>query len=307
MNLGSIEGTQYVAGIATSGANLTISDCVNVGKITADFCPADIYAGNPSGDTVSVTSCYWMNEVIAINTKAETSNGGTVKTEGNKRIELADLIGENATVPASFAKRAGDYAVPAGVSAYAPVLLTEQLYDGASVRLNTPTGLRFTAILGGAYLNAVKAANAGKNVTFGIIIAPTDYVEEANGEFTVAALEALSYTSATYVMIPANTLMAGGEDAGYYEFSGVLANIKDYNYTREFSARAYVAVDGEIVSYSAYDSAKNSRSVAYVAEKAYGDTATEQSEGYAYEIIDQAGVYSPYTTDERKKLADFFQ
>ena len=306
MNLGSIEGTHYVAGIATSNANLTISNCVNVGKITADFCPADIYAGNPSGETVSVVSCYWMNEAVAINTKEETSNGGTVKTEGNKRIELADLIGENATVPEGFAKRAGDYAVPAGVDAFAPVLLTEQLYDGASVRLNTPTGLRFTAILGGAYLNAVKAANAGKDVTFGIMIAPTDYVEEANGEFTAAALDALSHTTA-YVMIPANTLISGGEEAGYYEFSGVLANIKDYNYTREFSARAYVAVDGEIVSYSAYDSAKNSRSVAYVAEMAYGDTATELSEEYAYEIIDQAGVYSPYTTDERKKLADFFR
>ncbi|MBR7098414.1 MAG: hypothetical protein IKC59_03280, partial [Clostridia bacterium] len=302
MNLGTIEGSQYVAGISTSGAKLTITKCINIGKISGDFCVSDIYSGNPSDTSVSVTSNYWMTKMISVNTKPETTAGGTVTTGSNKRIELTDLIGEAATLPEGFTGRAGDLPVPTAIKDLVPMLLTIQLYDGASVRLDLPTGLRFTALLGNDFLKTF-----ADGATFGIIIAPTDYIDQTeNKEFTVAALDALGMSTDAYVKIPAIS-WGGGEEAGYYEFTGVLANVKDYNYTRAFSARAYIEVDGEIVYYSAYDSKLNSRTIAAVGEAAYNDTKTTQDDEYQYEIAPNAGVYSPYTTTQRNRLPAFFE
>ena len=106
--------------------------------------------------------------------------------------------------------------------------MTLQLFDGASVRLDTSaantTGLRFKAILGEAFLG-----NYSGNVTFGIIIAPTDYIVEADGVFTVDALNALSHGT-NYILGQADKLMSGGEGEGYYVFSAVLTKVQEYNY-----------------------------------------------------------------------------
>ena len=124
--------------------------------------------------------------------------------------------------------------------------------------------------------------------------------------FTLADLEALKAElgKETYVIIPADKLLNGGEADGYYEFTGVLANIK--NNEMSFSAIAYVEINGEYY-YSAFDVDNNSRSIAYVAQKAYEDTSYEQTSYYDDEIADQAGVYSPYTKTQRDLLLTFFQ
>lgn len=304
LNTGDVSATTVVAGIATAEKSLTISNCVNTGTITAKGSYwGDIYAGNPKDVNISISDCYYVDSLMRTN----SAGGGTVSNTNNIRAELTDLIGLDATVPEGFTKREGDIAVPTAVASLVPTLLTARLYDGASVRLDTPTGLRFQAIIGASFLNSIKndPANAEKSVTYGIIIAPTDYIEEADGTFTVAALSELAY-DVSYVLIPAQKLVSGGDDAGYYEFTGVLGPVNPDNYSRAFSARAYIAVDGEIVYYSAYDSAVNSRSIAEVAEAAYEDTKTEQDDEYKYEIAVDAGIYSPYTTTQRETLYSFY-
>ena len=199
--------------------------------------------------------------------------------------------------------------IPDGVAAFAPLTYTQKMMDGASVRLNNPTGLRFTAVLSVDYLNLIKSANEGKTVRYGILITPTDYIATAGDIFTVDALDSLSYTT-KYILGYADKLMSGGDADGYYEFSAVLSNVQDYNYERPFSAIAFIAVDngdGTVTYYySEYNEDVNSRTIAEVAQAAYNDTSKTQNEQYQYEISANAGVYSPYTETQRNLLPAFY-
>lgn len=288
-----------VAGIAAT-EGVTIENCVNAGLVSGERYVGGIYAGNPKADVV-ITNCY----SYGLTADYQTGGGGTVTDNGcSAYSSLGKLVGNNANVPSTFTKRDGDFAVPAAMDSIVPMLLTQQMYDGASVRFDSPTGIRFSAILGGEYFDSLK--ENGTDVTYGIIIAPTDYVDEA-GAFTIDALDDLGL-DVPYVIVPADILYSGGESDGYYEFRGVLGSINEYNYDRNFSAIAYVCVDG-VYYYSAYDADKNSRSIAYVAQKAYEDTNYEKTTEYKYEIVEgqgEAGSWSPYTTSERDILLGFF-
>ena len=301
LNVGTINSAKSPsAGIATAHGNLTIENCVNAGVINCQGNTyADIFAGNPS-KAITINNCYYLNGLV----KNNTSNGGTVTAENNTRVQLSDLFGNNATVPATFAKRAGDIAVPAGCTVAPANIFGINMMSGAAVRMANPTGLRFTAMLGADYLNAL--VGDATDYSFGIIIAPTDYVAEANGVFTVEALKALSYEVA-YKEIKAEKLQNDPTADGCYVFTGTLVNVQEANYNRDFSAIAYVKV-GDTYYYSSYNEADNSRNIAEVAESACNDTATEQNEVYQYAVTDgETVVYSPYTEEQRKVLADFFQ
>jgi len=295
LNTGTVTASStYASGIA-GASEANIINCVNTGKVKSNNRKGGICSGNPSA-AVNITNCYSVDSIADIATS--DSNGGTVTVSNCKVVKLTDLIGNNAQVPETFVKRGGDFAVPADMNEYIPTILTQQLYDGASVRISTPTGLRFRALLGVDYLNSI---NTSGNATFGIIIAPTDFVADR-----AAFIELVKTGEAgvDYVIIPvnvANGLYFGGADAGYYEFTGVLTNVQTYNYDRPFSAIAYVELDGEY-HFSAYDEAKNSRSIEYVAHMAYEDTYYTQVEGYEYEIEAGAGVYSPYTAYQRDNI-----
>ena len=301
LNVGTINSAKSPsAGIATAHGNLTIENCVNAGVINCQGNTyAEIFAGNPS-KAITIKNCYYLNGLV----KNNTSNGGTVTEENNTRVQLSNLFGNNATVPATFAKRAGDIAVPAGCTVAPANIFGINMMSGAAVRMANPTGLRFTAMLGADYLNAL--VGDATDYSFGIIIAPTDYVAEANGTFTVESLKALSYEVA-YKEIKAEKLQNDPTADGCYVFTGTLVNVQEANYTRDFSAIAYVKV-GDTYYYSNYNEADNSRNIAEVAESACKDTATEQNEVYQYAVTEgETVVYSPYTEEQRKVLADFFQ
>ena len=315
-NVGTVisKGT-LAAGIAVSGG-ITIENCVNAGKVAGTKYVGGIYAGNPTDDIV-ITNCYTVGNFEGHN----TANGGAVIIDGGvENLAINQLTGLNAKVPATFTKRVGDFAMPTGCTVAYGIHAGLSLVDGASIRLSSPTGLRFTAVLGAAYLESFMGE--GKTVTYGIIIAPKDYVDEA-GEFTVEALDALDEKRTNYIEIEAAKCTNNPEADGSYVFTGVITNIKDYNYERDFSAIAYVKVveNGEATYYySEYDESVNSRSVAYVAEKAYEDTNHVATDRYQYaldieteEEVDGTitnvtkTVYSPYTVEQRKTLLGFFE
>ena len=289
----------------TYAASVTLNRCIYAGGAEDVAFNNRPFVSDKNEETqYNVTNCYTTHTAangVYSNVKWTAENSGVTL------IDAVDLLGKNAIELTGWTKCDGDIMLPTGVKDLVSNLFTAKMLDGASVRLDTPTGLRFQAIIGASFLNSIKndPTNAEKLVTYGIIIAPTDYIEEADGTFTVAALSELAY-DISYVLIPAQKLVSGGDDAGYYEFTGVLGPVNPDNYSRAFSARAYIAVDGEIVYYSAYDSAINSRSIAEVAEAAYKDTKTEQDDEYKYEIAVDAGIYSPYTTTQRETLYSFY-
>ena len=141
------------------------------------------------------------------------------------------------------------------------------MLDGAAVRLTDPTGLRFKAVVGADYL--ARFEGDGKTVTYGIIIAPTDYI---TGAFTVEALG-----EGKYVEVNAEKLQneSTKTEDGYLVFTAALAPVQEDNYGRNFSARSYIkVVEGDTTTYyySEYDATENSRSIAYVAQEALNDT-----------------------------------
>ena len=293
LNMGAISGNAYVAGIATAEKNLAVTDCVNTGDVSATngYC-GDIYAGNLKESTVSVSGCYYTTALL----KCLYSNNSAVSAENNTQIQKSDLLGNNATVPSSFAKRTGDIALPAGCTAAPSVIFTQEMVDGAAVRLGVPTGLRFMATIGKAYIESF-----GEGATFGIIIAPTDHVKEVGGVFTVDALNTLSHTD-SYLKIPATDFMDGGDSDGFYTYSAIVDNVKAADYDKAFSAIAYVEANGAYY-YSDYRKELNSRSIAAVADAACNDTSSVQSEEYPHTVSN--GVYSPYKEEQRTMLSSF--
>ena len=298
---GSVKaGAQYAAGlIVGQTGDYTITNCTVAGKVegTSDVLAVATYTTEMTEENERTIS----NTYVLLG----TGNGLTKNTAAGADIKVLNsiggLFGNNIDI-AGWNDRLGDLIVP-NVCYVPDMIYTQAMVSGAAVRLDNPTGIRFTAVLGGAYFNSIKG---DKEATFGIIIAPTDYVDEA-GEFTVDALDALEYEY-SYVIIPAELIYGGSEDMGYYEFRGTLGNIHDYNYEREFSAIAYVEVDG-VYYYSAYNAEDNSRSIAYVAQMAYEDTNFEETDTYKYEVVDgqgEAGVWSPYTVEQREILLSFF-
>ena len=182
------------------------------------------------------------------------------------------------------------------------------LETGASVRLDTPTGLRFTGVLGKHYVDGLRKTYGEENVTIGMLITPTDYL---NGiEFTKEALDnsaALANYEYKYLEIDATTILTKGNN---YEVNCTIVNIQEANYNRAFSAILYIKItDGDTVSYSysSYNAEYNSRSVAYVASLASSDMKETQSGDYQYSVEDVYGktMYSPYNDDQRTLLENF--
>ena len=177
------------------------------------------------------------------------------------------------------------------------------LADGASVRMSTPTGLRFTGAVNKAYFDELSAANNG-NVKMGMLITPTDYLNDNSLAFTKEALDACEAIIGTeYLEIDADAMVDKGN---YYKINCVIANVLEDNYDRAFSARLYIKIDGEIVAYSEYNEKDNSRSIAEVAEAAYKDLKDSSDDTYKYEVTLEGGIkkYSPY--ENREVLEVFF-
>ncbi len=183
------------------------------------------------------------------------------------------------------------------------------LINGASIRIDEPTGLRFTGLIYKSYIDTFKAKYGEDNVIMGMLITPTDYLTDV--EFTKEALDASEREGVKYLEIDALTVL---EDGDYYKINCAITNIKSENYERAFSAILYVkVVDGENVEYiySDYDSENNSRTVADIAVAAYNDLSdvrgtVKNGLTYQYEVETVDGKkYSPY--EKRDNLLNFFQ
>ena len=189
------------------------------------------------------------------------------------------------------------------------LLPTINLVDGASMRMSSNSGLRFTGIVGKQYVDGLKAKYGEANVTLGMLITPTDYLKDNSLAFTKETLDAYTaITGAKYLEVDAATVL---EEGNNYKVNCAIVDILEANYDRAFSAILYVKVtDGDTVTYtySAYNETENSRTVADVAAAAYADVADQQSDEYPNEVvIDGTTKYSPYTEAQRTTLKAFFQ
>ena len=192
----------------------------------------------------------------------------------------------------------------------APTLLA-----GASIRADGSTGLRFGAVYDVAWYDSLSDFFGDKALTPGVLIVPTDYLADGTA-FTHAAL------SAKYgVLADIENRQWYAEQNGEYSCYGTLTELRDENYARKFSARAYLKITDDAGQtqylYSEYVEADHARSAHQVATAAYADASADYTpemreaikgyldgvlalifDGSAVEIAPgPAGYSSPYTLD----------
>ena len=315
MNAGSVLGSYFVGGIVgCANTGLTLSNCLNIGTIygdtrTADMdLYADIWVGNCNkGRTLSVTNSCGLGSKIVVNrssTATDDSAGsvGTYENSGNRTVSLFSLYGSSASTAISgFTKRGNAIMIPSGLSSIVPstdTFLKARNENGARIRINSPTGLRFEAM--------VNISEYGTISEYGFLYAPTEYVKGA-GAFTESALSAYATKeslSKAYVKVRAIVNMAGNNPAtdGYYRFA-LSVSVAEANYNRKFSAVVYVT-DNTGTHYGEYFELYNSRSVADIARLACEDVASSSGDGYSTAV---GTVYSCYSNDQRTELQKYFK
>lgn len=152
------------------------------------------------------------------------------------------------------------------------------MFNGASIRVSAPTGVRFGTQIDKDQLDAIKAG--GATVSFGTLIAMAS-------DITVE--EALDYTMLTKGcgikhLDVVSTVQS--EVRRFVQFNGAVVGIKTTNYNKQFVGRAYMTItysngESQVFYASVTD---NARSVAEVAELALTDTCALRTSYYQYLI-----------------------
>ena len=181
-----------------------------------------------------------------------------------------------------------------------------EMEDGASIRMNSPTGLGFTSRISRSYYDAAVATYGEENVSTGTLIAMTSDVESLDA-FTHAGLEE---NGVKYLDVANKGFKnaATAKSDGYYAWRGSIVNMYAHNHNKDFSAVGYYCINGEY-TYTVYDAEVNSRNVRYVANAAYNDTSDTQTDKFANMITNGAhpdfGMYSPYTLEQLQILGQY--
>lgn len=150
---------------------------------------------------------------------------------------------------------------------------------GASVRKNEPTGLRFRSLMSVSDYNALMESVGDEktyaSVSFGMLIAPEDYIAEygaltAENVFGEDAKYSFGDTESEKPKIINVYGDAMKDEGGNKAFVGIMTNIKPQNYDRKFVGAGYIeAVDQSGAhSYKFATANDNARSVINVAQKA---------------------------------------
>lgn len=146
---------------------------------------------------------------------------------------------------------------------------TFTMVAGASVRLNEPAGLRFSATLNKTATETFETE--GITLAFGTLIAPLDYMTDESQ----LALDA----EFTFLNIVRTVWDEKNAKDGELRFNGAIIELFDYNYTRAFLGKAYTSFSfngKEVVVYA--KSNDNVRSVKTVATRALADDNAEYTD-----------------------------
>ncbi len=153
------------------------------------------------------------------------------------------------------------------------------LLDGASIRVNEPTGMRFETVVGEAMFSFLKAA--GYNPVVGTLIAPTDLLEGASSPDEVNFLDLVSDLST-----------ATANDEGIYTFYATISEILPQNYTRLFTAVSYLSYtigegDPIVVMMDTNNTSRSVYEVACAALKDYsaGTTQYDVVKGFIDSVV----------------------
>ena len=204
------------------------------------------------------------------------------------------------------------------------VEIAPSVKKGASVRLDTKSGLRFSSDINAWTVNyvATELAKEGTAVEYGTMITRSSYLKYTSGEFTMAAFDAKGMTS-RYINVVAKDGIVKNAD-GSVTIHAALVDIDADNYQKDFVAISYIkytnANDEVAYIYAGNVSlAENSRNIEEVALAALADVQTKAGGAYTnavseyyvynmaarkYELV-KSTAYSAYTADQIKALQSY--
>ena len=145
--------------------------------------------------------------------------------------------------------------------------------DGAAIRYNEPTGIRFAAVVTEDLKNQVESS---ENQSFGALILPNDYLESITIDEEhphTTQLNGIQYNSAEGLKAVWNT------EEEQYEVRYSIADVQYGNYNRDWFGIVYIkTVDGDSVTYDYADvvNGNNVRAVSQVAEGVYDLTVADK-------------------------------
>ena len=152
-------------------------------------------------------------------------------------------------------------------SAFAADGETKTAMNGASIRTNEPTGLRFEAVVDATTYDGVIADG---NKSFGAFILPKDYLTKAN--ITEITNHKEQFAAPTVEKYLEKEDVAGELKGSVYTLKYSIADLHYYNYNRVFVGMFFIKTVGadSTVSYQYFtvNAANNERSVAFVAKAA---------------------------------------
>ena len=297
----------YVGGIAGYIANDGDSTTQFTKVIISDsYNNATIYSlggkGDRSGGIVGVgySDTAYPNKVENCQTTTDEVTAYSENLETNCTANISTETFAELIAPIDTAIETGTvYDFTAEVSVSGDAINVSTSFRGAARLVEESNGLRFTTEIKNSYIEELNTTYGVGNYTVGTIIAPLSYVNEA-GVFTIDALDALTKTSAKYLIAAADVSNPYNTTDDGIVIAGSIANIKEANYDVEFAAIAYVYANGTYT----YSNVYATRSIAEIAEAAFADTSTTQTAVYNYEI-GTTGIYSPYTTDQQLVLGQY--
>ena len=305
--------TQLKNGVATEGAYLRYyhngSICTGKYAVTGQY-----FSQTLNGQFFDFDS---KNGRAFVGFKSTVVNGGaTVSSEfmdGNVYVspKAVDISGKKFV---GWKVTVGDGAPFLGVnnSFHAESSVTSEamgvefaMLSGASLKTVANTSeLRYIAKIAKSDYDAL--TSLGASVEPHIIIAPTSVVERAYGYTDYETLLAMSGDE-QILDIKADSWYTQTDN--YYYYTASVGNITDY--LKEYSAIAYLKItlpDGTAVTVRAdYSAENNSRSVYYVASRAYNDRTTlENQDGYGVRIkFNRDDTFSPYSAERLGVIKKF--
>lgn len=170
-------------------------------------------------------------------------------------------------------------------------------FNSGSVRMKTPTGLRFSTQLDDGDYAYLQSLNL--DMQFGSYIAMASSIT-TDGELDYSLLNA----DATFTKLNVRSTVQVTAKNGYMQFNSVVVGLTEKLYNEKFVGRGYMTVtyaDGSTQTLYALTN-DNSRSVAQVAARAVADISKLQTKEYAYAV---EGGYSPYSETNLSVLSGF--
>ncbi len=243
-------GTRYVASDAPKDSSVTFTSINTV--------EAGVYATALYGREFKGSSRAQLSVTINSIQVADLIDMNTTKTAAkNKKFDMGSItIAHTSTIVMTVtAETAGSIYLNSleltkTADYVASNLVPVTTEDGASIRLNSPNGIRFYTTFDQDAIDALNTEN--ETVEFGTLIGPQNLVGDELDIDDVTANNAVNvkYTSLEF--------WGDNED----QFVGSIANIKDYNIARVFVGRGYVKI-GDTYYYSESSSTRSLASVAY--------------------------------------------